>query len=1112
MKLIIKKLSLLFLFLSLPITVLMNSLLVDTTTYSNFQELNENKPKEIEINKDLRELLNDPSQQDLTATLIVKINQEYYKQGLQSIHSIVGLKVEKYFNSFSMIQVSGRIGCLNELRKITYIEGIYLDAPQSVEREDNLYNTLKYSGFSEDIANVSDIIDSENVAKSLNTNKSDKGKEVVIAVLDSGIDIPGQIGGDLDDFDDNSSTLLDVKLYGAVSMVPYEPLYYTDFRGSGTYHAGVASGTGGRNSSFVGVAPESFILNVKVVDSVGLTYYTCVISGLEWALSHDADILCIPWEFPGLYNDPLSTAINKVVEKGAIVIAPAGDNGPAYTTPLTPGQSLGAITVGAYDHLQDSVAEFSGRGPTYDLRSTPDLLAPGMNVVGPRVILEPDLEGIEEGGIDLGIFSNFNSSLPDFDVEIPIFGTPIDENYTMLSSTTSATAVVAGACAILVSLYPLANPELIKISLMKTATPPLEQTNVAGFGLINVTAAALWLNSYLSTNTSIGLRIPQLTIYPGFLINADHRGITGDITQPEVWDPYDIYAMTSTQAMISAMAITNSSDTANFTKMDLHLPLNQFALSFNDTGYLFSELEVYRELGNITDYAGYDDADYCRWAGVLGLFEELFVVVIIETWGYTYDGYILSTQPNYTSRMTGFKFSFNILNIGPKTFNNLSLHSYFKADLYMNEYNITDPYNFAGSLNASYDDRIYYEPSIQAIYCIDNYTEGEEATNESTCFGFKSTSHSLSKWEINSSDTLFFDLVNHSYQWSNQSEFNMEIQKDWGFIQSWNLTSQLGPHSRVNFTGILSIGKSNSSERCINHMKQVFHKMQTNVTHPSITDLAIIMTRTPRMGEIYEPFSSTSYIINLGNTYIDSTEFWFVANFSTGPEETTLFTSIKNIKNWNPMEIRTVKNSWIPDTEGSYSLAWIIGGYEVIFFEQDDSLLNNYQGRTIFIYDYQQLRPHIRDLIILSPEQFPIDPFILEYPGDFALVNITLISPIRLSSFDLTVTGHQPSMVILDQKKFYDLERHSIIPMSIIVPMFYKEGLYLLNLNCYPNSQTNPLIIPIQFRLENYKGRIMFDGIHNKVIPDFKTLNVSQFGLKIDTLLEERLDYIFGNF
>ncbi|MDF2877022.1 MAG: peptidase and in kexin sedolisin [Clostridia bacterium] len=42
------------------------------------------------------------------------------------------------------------------------------------------------------------------------------------------------------------------------------------------------------------------------------------------------------------------------------------------------------ITVGAYDYIDQSVYVGSGRGPMSDGRMKPDLIAPGVNVIGPK--------------------------------------------------------------------------------------------------------------------------------------------------------------------------------------------------------------------------------------------------------------------------------------------------------------------------------------------------------------------------------------------------------------------------------------------------------------------------------------------------------------------------------------------------------------------------------------------------------------------------------------------------------------------------------------------------------------------------------------------------------
>ncbi len=263
------------------------------------------------------------------------------------------------------------------------VEGIWLDRAELAKPNSDLqvqfHEMIKSSSSYEEFNNYSEEIGATDL-----WSKGINGSGSVIAILDSGIDLTGQIGGDLDDFDEDMGTY-DAKFVGAVSLVPEEPLYYTDFNGRGTYHAGIACGTGYNNISYRGIAPGANYLNVKVYDSFGLTYWSFLISGIEWSIQHSCDIILFCADIPGIYFDPISLAINKAVERGVVVIAPTGDDGPSYMSITTPGQALGAISVGAYDTQSNLVANFSGRGPGLDFSVGPDLVAPGKNLVGPNI-------------------------------------------------------------------------------------------------------------------------------------------------------------------------------------------------------------------------------------------------------------------------------------------------------------------------------------------------------------------------------------------------------------------------------------------------------------------------------------------------------------------------------------------------------------------------------------------------------------------------------------------------------------------------------------------------------------------------------------------------------
>lgn len=110
------------------------------------------------------------------------------------------------------------------------------------------------------------------------------GNGVTIAILDTGIDAAHE---SLDDLDDDPETG-DPKVIAFMEFVgcvghPTEPY---DDSGHGTHCAGIAAGTGGNDSEFVGVAPGANLVGVKVLDCTGEGYNSDVIAGLEWCVEN----------------------------------------------------------------------------------------------------------------------------------------------------------------------------------------------------------------------------------------------------------------------------------------------------------------------------------------------------------------------------------------------------------------------------------------------------------------------------------------------------------------------------------------------------------------------------------------------------------------------------------------------------------------------------------------------------------------------------------------------------------------------------------------------------------------------------------------------------------
>ena len=299
-----------------------------------------------------------------------------------------------------------------------------------------------------------------------------KGKGVVVAVLDTGIN---KRHPSLDDLDDDRTTS-DPKVIGEVSFVEGENA--DDLNGHGTYTASIIAGTGyagsrGYISTFFdrfenatiipgtqkGIAPQAYLLNVKVLNRYGYGYESWVIAGIEWAVRHGADIISMSLGGPVLKPmNPLTKAVEEAVRRGVVVITASGNDGPGYFSVSNPGNSPYAITVGAI-YGTGNLAWFSGRGPTpITLNTKPDVLAYGVGVIGANSFFRKK-----------GTF------------------------YISAWGTSPATAIVSGSAALLLQAFPGASPEAIKIAMMKTARDIGLDVNSQGAGIINVSSAYTYM-------------------------------------------------------------------------------------------------------------------------------------------------------------------------------------------------------------------------------------------------------------------------------------------------------------------------------------------------------------------------------------------------------------------------------------------------------------------------------------------------------------------------------------------------------------------------------------------------------------------------------------------
>lgn len=153
--------------------------------------------------------------------------------------------------------------------------------------------------------------------------------------------------------------------------------------------------------------------------------------------------------------DGKTTIVTRAAElafsKGVLTITAAGNEGNgAWKYIVAPADGFNTIAIGAVSSL-DSVASFSGIGPTPDGRMKPELVAMGVNNFGAR------------------------ASTPN--------------QYTSNSGTSAATPIASGAAALVWSAFPHLTNKQVRNLLISTAGSFKRPNFYRGYGLINVKKA-----------------------------------------------------------------------------------------------------------------------------------------------------------------------------------------------------------------------------------------------------------------------------------------------------------------------------------------------------------------------------------------------------------------------------------------------------------------------------------------------------------------------------------------------------------------------------------------------------------------------------------------------
>ena len=307
------------------------------------------------------------------------------------------------------------------------------------------------------------------------------GSGVTVAVIDTGID---SLHVGLDDLDDDNST------HDPKVIAFYDPvnnpdktngteIQAYDDQGHGTHCAGTVAGTGAPNYEHPGMAPQAYLVGVKVLDEGGSGSFSVVMAGMQWTVDYryEYNIRAAsmslggpgPIEWTSDEEDSVNRFANEMVRAGISMLIAAGNSaGPG--TIGTPGSAEDVITVGALNK-NTAIAEYSSEGPTEEARVKPNIAFVGSDVMS----------------------TQHNSG----------------DGYVAFSGTSMATPGVAGTVALMLQANPDLSPFDVRNILQETATyrechymganqpcaedliPKNRQNNVYGHGHVEARLAVM---------------------------------------------------------------------------------------------------------------------------------------------------------------------------------------------------------------------------------------------------------------------------------------------------------------------------------------------------------------------------------------------------------------------------------------------------------------------------------------------------------------------------------------------------------------------------------------------------------------------------------------------
>jgi len=341
-----------------------------------------------------------------------------------------------------------------------------------------------------------------------------RGTNVPVAVIDTGLDFNHpDIAGNLwtnqaelngiPGFDDDGNGFVDDVRGWDFYNRDNDP---RDDNGHGTAVAGVIGALADNALGIAGIAPESKIIPIKVLNSAGRGYVSDVISAIRYAADLGAKVINMSLGVLKTFlSKSLQTSFENAVSyaksKGSVLVAAAGNDNNRVENSY-PAGIKDVIAVGAINPVTDQRAYFSNFGKLLDF------VAPGVDILSLRA-----------GGTSFG-----SSSV-------------VDPAYSRASGTSFSSPIVAGVVALIRSKFPLLTFDQIYGRLRNSAVDlgAVGFDNFYGYGLVDA-LGALTVSSTFSLNAKVNTKVSTGSLVSPTFGTSFVRAIRGVESTPDIPD------------------------------------------------------------------------------------------------------------------------------------------------------------------------------------------------------------------------------------------------------------------------------------------------------------------------------------------------------------------------------------------------------------------------------------------------------------------------------------------------------------------------------------------------------------------------------------------------